>query len=71
MLMLVAAYMINSAVDKGFIVGIQRVFSSMIKLTEYFRGEFELRLDQPSSISRVAATLHNLYYQVSKHLQRA
>jgi hypothetical protein len=59
-----AAYRINGTVDKSFVAGIQDVFSSMVNLAEDLQGEFDLSLQSSSMVSRVAATLHIMFYQV-------
>jgi hypothetical protein len=57
--------MIKRVVDTSFVRGIQAVFISMTQLIEELRRDFPLNLDNPSRMSRIAATLHVLYYQVS------
>lgn len=42
---------------------IREVFHSMTKVAEHFKGEFELDLSS-GRLSRVAATLQIMYYQV-------
>ncbi|KAH8811331.1 fungal-specific transcription factor domain-containing protein [Xylogone sp. PMI_703] len=58
-----AGYGINSTFNKAFISGIEEVFSTMTKLAESFAGKFDLNSNHSTGISRVAATLHLIYYQ--------
>jgi hypothetical protein len=57
--------MIKKVVDTSFVRGIQAVFTSMTQLIEELRRDFPLDLDNPSRVSRIAATLYGLYYQAS------
>lgn len=59
-----AAYKINGTLDKAFIIGLQNIFSKMTTLVEEFETKFDLGLNTPRGVSRVAATLHIMYYQV-------
>lgn len=58
-----ASYRINGTVNKEFIAGIQDLFAYMARLAEAFSGDFQISLQSPSKVSRVAATLHIMYYQ--------
>jgi hypothetical protein len=66
LILLLAAYGINGSLNSSFIVGIQEVFSSLMKLGSEFNGKFDLSLNEPSQVSRAAATMHIMYYQVQK-----
>ncbi len=59
-----AAYRINGTVDRSFVAGIQDVFLSMVKLAEDLQRDFPISLQSSSMVSRVAATLHIMFYQV-------
>jgi proline utilization trans-activator len=61
---LTAAYQINGALDKAFIISLQHIFTKMTVLVEHFDGKFDLSLEKTTGVSRVAATLQLVYYQV-------
>lgn len=44
-------------------MGIEQVFSTMTNLAESFAGKFDFSLSHPGEVSRIAATLHLIYYQ--------
>ncbi|CAK7216733.1 hypothetical protein SCUCBS95973_002906 [Sporothrix curviconia] len=58
-----ASYRINGTVNKEFIAGIQDLFAYMARLADAFTGDFHISLQAPRTVSRVAATLHIMYYQ--------
>ena len=58
-----AVYGINSTLDKSYVTGVRKVILSMAKVAEDFTGDFEHCLNTVR-ISRVAATLQIMYYQV-------